>query len=85
MLRDLDREILSLLLLFGNQKQTAENSPYGKREIRTILIQGSGTYGVEAVVGSTTPPNGKALVIVNGAYGKRIKQIADILKLKRLL
>jgi 2-aminoethylphosphonate-pyruvate transaminase len=43
-----------------------------------ILLQGSGTYGLEAVVSSTIPPDGKFLVIINGAYGRRIAQIAEI-------
>lgn len=42
-----------------------------------ILLQGSGTFGIEAVVSSTIPPRGKLLVIVNGAYGRRIRQIAE--------
>ncbi len=42
-----------------------------------ILLQGSGTFGLEAVVSSAIPRNGKLLVIINGAYGKRIRQIAE--------
>ena len=41
-----------------------------------VLMQGSGTFAVEATVGSVIPPDGKLLVINNGAYGKRIAQIA---------
>jgi 2-aminoethylphosphonate-pyruvate transaminase len=47
----------------------------------TVLLQGSGTYGVEAAIGSSVPPNGKLLVLANGAYGERIAQIAGILKI----
>lgn len=36
-----------------------------------ILLQGSGTFGVEAVLASVIPPNGKVLVHANGAYGER--------------
>jgi 2-aminoethylphosphonate-pyruvate transaminase len=35
----------------------------------TVLMQGSGTFGVEATIGSVIPPDGKLLVINNGAYG----------------
>ena len=45
-----------------------------------ILMQGSGTFGLESVIGSTVPPNGKLLVIINGAYGDRIARIARVLK-----
>src|SRR6266567_1896881 len=36
----------------------------------TILLQGSGTFGVEAVFATCVPPNGKVAVLVN-AVGKR--------------
>jgi 2-aminoethylphosphonate-pyruvate transaminase len=41
-----------------------------------VLMQGSGTFCVEATVGSVLPPDGKLLVVDNGAYGQRIVQIA---------
>jgi 2-aminoethylphosphonate-pyruvate transaminase len=46
-----------------------------------ILLQGSGTFGVEAVVSSVIPPNGKLLVLANGAYGERIIQMASHLRI----
>jgi 2-aminoethylphosphonate-pyruvate transaminase len=46
-----------------------------------ILLQGSGTFGVEAVLATVIPPAGKLLVLANGAYGERIVQIAQYLKL----
>lgn len=36
-----------------------------------VLIQGSGTFAVEAMIGSFVPRDGKVLVLANGAYGKR--------------
>jgi len=36
-----------------------------------IPLQGSGTFGVEAVLASVVPPDGKVLVLANGAYGER--------------
>jgi 2-aminoethylphosphonate-pyruvate transaminase len=36
-----------------------------------IPLQGSGTFGVEAVLTSVVPPDGKVLVLANGAYGER--------------
>jgi 2-aminoethylphosphonate-pyruvate transaminase len=41
-----------------------------------VPLQGSGTYAVEAVISSATPPGGKWLVVSNGAYGDRIAEIA---------
>ncbi|MEP0844421.1 MAG: 2-aminoethylphosphonate--pyruvate transaminase, partial [Phycisphaerae bacterium] len=46
-----------------------------------VLMQGSGTFCVEATVGSVIPPDGKLLVVNNGAYGARIAQIARRLKI----
>ncbi len=48
-----------------------------------IIMQGSGTFSIEAVLGSSIPPNGKLLVIVNGAYGRRMCQIAQTLRINQ--
>lgn len=44
---------------------------------RTVIFAGSGTAAVEAAICSVIPPDGKLLVVDNGAYGARIAQIAD--------
>lgn len=41
----------------------------------TVLLQGSGTFGVEAVFQTCVPPEGKVAVLTNGAYGDRIIQM----------
>lgn len=41
-----------------------------------VPLQGSGTYAVEAAVGSLVRPGDKLLVLVNGAYGRRMMEIA---------
>jgi 2-aminoethylphosphonate-pyruvate transaminase len=40
-----------------------------------VLLQGSGTYAVEAALGTFVPRDGKVLVLVNGAYGTRMVKI----------
>lgn len=55
-----------------------------KGEYEAVLMQGSGTFAVEAVVSSTIPPNGKLLVIINGAYGQRILKMAQVLKIEAI-
>jgi len=40
-----------------------------------VLLQGSGTFGVEAVFQTCVPPDGKVAVLANGAYGERIVQM----------
>jgi 2-aminoethylphosphonate-pyruvate transaminase len=44
-----------------------------------ILMQGSGTFGIEAVLSTVTPPDGKWLFIINGVYGRRMNMIARVL------
>lgn len=46
-----------------------------------VLMQGSGTFGVEATIGSVIPPTGKLLVATNGAYGRRMAQMAQVLRI----
>lgn len=40
-----------------------------------IPLQGSGTFGVEAVFATCVPPQGKVAVLANGAYGERAAQM----------
>ena len=42
-----------------------------------VPLQGSGTFVVEATLGTLVPRNGKALIVVNGAYGHRMARILD--------
>jgi 2-aminoethylphosphonate-pyruvate transaminase len=44
----------------------------------TVPMQGSGTFAVEAMLTSFVPRNGKALVLVNGAYGQRAARILAV-------
>jgi 2-aminoethylphosphonate-pyruvate transaminase len=44
-----------------------------------VLMQGSGTFAIESVVGSALPRDGRLLVLANGAYGERIARIASVL------
>ncbi|MGP4673935.1 2-aminoethylphosphonate--pyruvate transaminase [Agrobacterium salinitolerans] len=43
-------------------------------EFDCVPMQGSGSFSVEAMLGSFVPKDGKVLVLINGAYGKRIAQ-----------
>ncbi|TVQ17963.1 MAG: 2-aminoethylphosphonate--pyruvate transaminase [Bacteroidetes bacterium] len=47
-------------------------------EYQCVLMQGSGTFGIEAVISSAIPRNGMLLNIINGAYGRRISQMSHI-------
>ena len=43
----------------------------------TVLLQGSGSYAVEAMINCLCSNNGKILFPVNGEYGRRMLTIAD--------
>ena len=47
----------------------------------TVLMQGSGSFSVESVIGSCIPKQGQLLVLVNGAYGERIATMAKQLNI----
>jgi len=44
-----------------------------------VPVQGSGTFAVEATIGTLLPRDGKLLVLINGAYGVRMKAIASVM------
>jgi len=43
-----------------------------------VLLTGSGTAAVEAMLSSLAPAQGRVLVLENGVYGERMSRIADI-------
>lgn len=45
-----------------------------------VPMQGSGTFSVEATLGTLIDPASRTLVLMNGAYGQRIARILDILE-----
>ena len=49
----------------------------GAPDFVCVPLQGSGTFVVEAMLGSFVPPDGKLLVLVNGAYGRRMLRMCD--------
>lgn len=59
----------SLLQMAGNVDDVLDCVP----------MQGSGSFSVEAMLGSFIPRDGKVLVLCNGAYGHRITQTLDYL------
>ena len=46
-----------------------------------VLMQGSGSFSVESVIGTALGEKDKLLIIANGAYGKRMDDIANVLKI----
>ncbi len=50
-----------------------------------VLMQGSGTFGVEAIFQSCVPPQGKVVALSNGAYGERIGQMLKHARIEHVL
>lgn len=48
----------------------------------TVLMQGSGTFGVESVISTAIPSFGHLLLLSNGAYGDRIEQMSKVYGIK---
>ena len=44
-----------------------------------VPLQGSGTFSVEAAVNTLVPRNGHLLVLINGAYGKRLARLTEMM------
>jgi len=44
-----------------------------------VPLQGSGTFVVEAMLGSLVPKDGKVLILINGAYGQRMARICRVI------
>ncbi len=86
MLRDLgSRDFEFIELVKDIRRRLLELGGVAEGGYEAIIMQGSGTFGLEAVISSTIPPDGKLLVIINGAYGRRIAQIASVLKIDTVL
>lgn len=67
------REIRERLLALGGSPP-----PDCGGEYECVPMQGSGTFSIESVISSAIPRDGKLLVLVNGAYGRRIAQMARV-------
>src|ERR1051325_8298033 len=44
-----------------------------------VPMQGSGTFSVEAAVNTLVPRDGHMLVLINGAYGKRMAKLTEMM------
>src|SRR5262249_62213626 len=84
MLRDLgsrDAEFIELVAHL-RERLLAIVEPLSSGAFETVLLQGSGTYAVEAMIGTFVSPSGRLLVVDNGAYGARMFQIARVLRVR---
>lgn len=63
--QDIRRRLIALSSASAPQNYTA------------VLLQGSGSYGVEACLGTAVPRDGKVLILSNGAYGLRMNRFLE--------
>ena len=84
MLRDIGSRDLDFIKIIKNIRNKlvslACHSSNESKLYTSILIQGSGTYGVEATLNSLVPKdytNNKLLILSNGSYGDRLEQISN--------
>ncbi|MGA7193579.1 MAG: 2-aminoethylphosphonate--pyruvate transaminase [Anaerolineales bacterium] len=78
MLRDLGSRDTEFISVIKDVRQRLVRLGTDSDDYTAVLIQGSGTYGIESTLSSVIPPDGKLLILINGAYGHRMLKIAGI-------
>ena len=80
MLRDLgSRDSQFIEAVADIRRSLLEIAGVSEEEWTAVLLQGSGTYAVEAVLQTSSPRVGaRVLVLANGAYGKRMVQVCQV-------
>ncbi len=75
MLRDWGSRDEAFTALTGKVLKGVKTIANAGEDYVAVPLQGSGTYAVEAMIATLAPVNGRTLVLVNGAYGRRIVEI----------
>lgn len=63
------------------RRQLLELAHVNEKDYTVVLMQGSGTFGVESVLTSVIGEQEKVLIVANGAYGERQEEIAKHAKI----
>ena len=79
MLRDLGSRDSEFIAVTQRIRETLLGLVDGHGSHECVPLQGSGTFAVEAMIGTFVPADGKLLILVNGAYGKRMARICEYL------
>ncbi len=72
MLHDLGSRDKGFIALNARVRARLVEIIHGGEDFTCVPLQGSGTFSVEAMIGTFVPRDGRLLVLVNGAYGHRI-------------
>ncbi|HOZ48247.1 MAG TPA: 2-aminoethylphosphonate--pyruvate transaminase [Candidatus Hydrogenedentes bacterium] len=79
MLRDLgSRDYAFIRAIREIREKLLEMAGVAGGAFEAVPVQGSGTFAIESVLTSTVPKDGKALIIINGAYGHRMVKICKV-------
>lgn len=79
MLRDLGSRDGEFITITQRIREALLGLVDGHGSHECVPLQGSGTFAVEAMIGTFVPADGKLLILVNGAYGKRMARICEYL------
>ena len=79
MLRDLGSRDREFIAVTQRIREALLGLVDGHGSHECVPLQGSGTFAVEAMIGTFVPADGKLLILVNGAYGKRMARICEYL------
>jgi 2-aminoethylphosphonate-pyruvate transaminase len=79
-----DQEYMQLVQKI--RRTLVDIATHQRHEYTSVLMQGSGTFTVESVIGSVIRrDSSKLLIATNGAYGDRIIQMANILGIQTVI
>jgi 2-aminoethylphosphonate-pyruvate transaminase len=78
MLRDWGSRDGDFIALTARIRQRLLSIAKAERTHTCVPLQGSGTFAVEAMLGTLVPRTGKVALLINGAYGRRMARICDL-------
>ena len=84
MLRDYSLNEPEFLTLTADVRATLLALAGGEKSHVCVLLQGTGNAANEAALGTLVPRAGRVLIVDNGFYGGRLKEIADAIGLCRV-
>lgn len=79
MLHDLGSRDTGFIAINRRIRERLVEIIHGGKDYVCVPLQGSGTFAVEAMLGTFLPREGKLLILINGAYGTRMAKICDYL------
>jgi len=65
-------------LMLDIKRRLVRVYPEAERDYEAVLMTGSGTCAVEAMISSFVPRDGKVLVLANGVYGERMASMIEV-------